>query len=202
MTRIKICGVTNREDAQAAVAYGADALGFIAVPESPRYVTPEAAREAQVGLPPFTVTVVVARQVVDSVGYSTDAVQFYGGNPNHPMMKRLIRVFRIRDAASLDELREFRHPVSAFLLDTFHEAALGGVGAAFDWSLAVEAQRIAGDIPIILAGGLTPENVGEAVAKVRPYAVDVSSGVEAEPGCKDHDKLRRFIQAVRRADLD
>jgi len=200
VTRIKICGITNREDALAAVHFGADALGFIAVPESPRFVTPETVREVQQGLPPFVSRVVVAREITDAVGYSADCVQFYAGSENHPLLRR-IRVFRIKDEASLTELREYRYTPAAFLLDTYHEQALGGVGAVFDWSLAVEAKKIAGDIPIILAGGLTPENVAEAVRRVRPYAVDVSSGVEAESGRKDHDKLRRFIRTVREADL-
>ena len=98
-------------------------------------------------------------------------------------------------------MRDYPHrDVAAYLLDTHHESALGGSGQTFDWDLAVEAKRLAGDVPVILAGGLTPENVAEAVTKVRPFAVDVASGVEAEPGRKDHDKIRAFIQAVRDAD--
>ncbi len=198
MTRIKICGITNPEDARAAVEYGADALGIIAVPESPRFVLPNTLHVIKAGLPPFVVTVVVARTPLDAVGYCCDAIQFYGGD--NVAATRRIRVFRIKDAVSLNELREYRQTPDAFLLDTFHEGALGGVGKTFDWLIAVEAKRIAGDIPVILAGGLTPENVGEAISVVRPYAVDVSSGIEAEPGRKNHSKMEAFIRAVREAD--
>ncbi|MDX1933078.1 MAG: phosphoribosylanthranilate isomerase [Capsulimonadales bacterium] len=198
MTRVKICGLTNAEDAWAAAALGADALGFIAVPESPRFVSPETVRQVVRGLPPFLTTVVVARQPIDSSEYPCEVVQFYGGDEQTTAMRRL-RVFRVKDELSLLELRDYHRTADAFLLDTFHESALGGVGKTFDWSLALEAKRIAGDIPILLAGGLTPDNVAEAVRTVRPYAVDVSSGVEAEPGRKDHEKLRRFLDAVRSA---
>lgn len=197
-TRIKICGITNADDARVAVDYGADALGMIAVPESPRYVRPEAVRAIKNVVPLFINTVVVVRTPLDAVGYPCEVIQYYSGDNTAAM--RHIRVFRIKDASSLNELREYRQTPNAFLLDTFHEGALGGVGKTFDWALAVEAKQIAGDIPIILAGGLTPENVGEAIAAVRPYAVDVASGVEAEPGRKNHSKVKAFIRAVREAD--
>lgn len=202
MTQIKICGLTRAEDVRTACQHGADALGFIAVLESPRFVTPETVREAKRGLPPFVTTVVVVRQPLDAVGYPCQTIQFYSGNASQASGLKTIRVFRIRDTASLDELREFRETPDAVLLDTYHEAALGGVGKAFDWSLAIDAKRILGDLPLVLAGGLTPENVGEAVRVVRPYAVDVASGVEAEPGRKDPEKIRRFIKAVRDADRE
>ncbi len=200
MTRIKICGLTNEEDVRAAVALGADALGFIGVPESPRFVSPETVRQITRGLPPFIHRVVVTKEPVDAADYPCDLVQFYTGDQQAEGMRR-IRVFRIKYALSLEELRHFRYTAEAFLLDAHHDTALGGVGQTFDWSLAVEAKRMVGDIPIILAGGLTPDNVGEAVQQVRPYGVDVSSGVEEEPGRKDHAQIRRFIAAVRRVDL-
>ncbi len=114
-----------------------------------------------------------------------------------------MRAFRVRDEASLAEIQDYPYHqyIAAYLLDTYHKDKLGGSGETFNWDLAVEAKRIAAGKPIILAGGLTPENVAEAIARVRPYAVDVSSGVEAEPGRKDHDKLRRFLRGVREADL-
>ena len=201
MTRIKICGLTSADDARAAVRFGADALGFIGVKGSPRYVSPDAVRAATWGLPPFVIRVIVVRELLEVVGYSGDAVQYYSGDGAAHGLRR-IRAFRIKNAASLDELREYRHTPDAMLLDAFHETALGGAGVSFDWNLATEAKRIAGDIPLILAGGLTPENIADAVRQVRPYAVDVSSGVESEPGRKDHDRIRRFVEAVRRADRE
>lgn len=199
-TRIKICGITNAADARAAAESGADALGFIGVPDTPRYVSPDAVRECVQGLPPFVTCVVVVRTLLDAVGYPVNTIQHYSGDAAASPGIRRVRVFRIRDAASLDELREYRHTPDAILLDAYHETALGGAGKTFDWSLAIEAKRIVGDIPVLLAGGLTPENVGKAVRTIRPYAVDVSSGVEAEPGRKDHEKIRRFLEAVHEAD--
>lgn len=201
VTRIKICGITNAEDARAAVQLGADALGFIGVPDTPRYVSPEEMRTASAGLPPFVNRVVVVREMLASAGYSTDTIQYYSGDNVAPGFRR-IRVFRIKDETSLAELRDYRYTPDAVLLDAFHDTTLGGAGKTFDWSLALEAKRILGDLPLILAGGLTPENVFDAVRTVRPYAVDVSSGVEAEPRRKDHDKIRRFIEAVRAADRE
>ncbi|MBC8103095.1 MAG: phosphoribosylanthranilate isomerase [Cytophagales bacterium] len=202
MTRIKICGITNAKDAQAAVEAGADALGVIAVPESPRYVRPEDVHDVFGGLGPFTPVVVVARTAADGSDYLAPypgPIQFYDGprDPHRPA----IRVFRIRDSRSLTEIVDYVEPVDALLLDTFHETALGGVGHAFDWSVAVAAKSLLRGRKLLLAGGLTPDNVAEAVAAVRPFAVDVSSGVEAEPGRKDYGKLRAFIQAVRQVDL-
>ncbi len=201
MTRVKICGLTNAEDARAAVRFGADALGFIGVPDTPRFITPDRMREATRGLPPFVTRVVVVRSPVDAAGYGADAVQYYGGDAAAPGLRR-IRVFRVKDEASLAELRGYHFTPDAVLLDAFHETALGGAGHVFDWSLALEAKRIIGDLPLILAGGLTPDNVAEAIRAVRPYAVDVSSGTEAEPGRKDHDKICRFIEAARDADRE
>ena len=196
MTRVKICGLTNLADARLALDAGADALGFIAVPGGPRFVSPESFATIRRKLPPFVTVVVVARTVAESVGYDADRVQFYGG----PASGKCVRVFRVRGEESLQALSDYDQPVSAVHLDTFHERSLGGVGAAFDWNLAVAAKSLRPGLPLILAGGLTPENVSEAIARVRPYAVDVSSGVESAPGRKDPEKLRRFVAAVREAD--
>jgi phosphoribosylanthranilate isomerase len=207
-TRIKICGITNQEDARAAIEYGADALGFILVSESPRYIGDKTTLQTLLAdLPPFVSTVGVCRtpaQVGNEFNHAFDTVQFYerdGYNSQDGAGRHLIHAFRIRDAASLEaiagELETFR--LDAILLDTYHKDKLGGSGETFNWELAVEAKRRF-DRPIILAGGLTPDNVEEAIRTVRPYAVDVSSGVEAEPGRKDHAKLKAFFQAVRRAD--
>ena len=218
MTRIKICGITNEADARAAVAAGADALGFIRVPGARRFVPDATLVRLAYERPLFVSRVLVVRRPIDVGDYdaAADHVQFYqDGDTGQgacevpvstifpPVLAgRLVRAFRVRDENSLRDIETYPHRerVAAYLLDAFHESALGGTGATFDWNLAIEAKRIAGDKPVILAGGLTPENVGEAVARVRPYAVDVSSGVEAAPGRKDHDKLRAFVRAVRGAD--
>ena len=200
MTRIKICGLTNADDALAVARFGADALGFIAVPDTPRFVSPETLAAISRALPPFALRVVVVRELIDAVGYGADAIQFYDGDGTGSHGLRRVRAFRIRDEESLNAVVEYRHVPNAVLLDAFHEGALGGAGRTFDWRLAVRAKAMLGDIPLILAGGLTPENVGDAIRAVRPYAVDVSSGVEAEPGRKDHDKIRRFVAAVRDVD--
>ena len=209
MTKIKICGITNADDARAACELGADALGFILVPGSPRYVGADPARMRRLldEVPPFVWRVGVL-DMIDSA--FTDlpelhAVQYYNGSETQggkiPVGARgpiFIKAFRVRDADSLNEIASFAGPRELNLLDTYSPSALGGTGHTFNWELAQRAKFLG--LPIVLAGGLTLENVGEAVRTVRPYMVDVSSGVEAEPGRKDHDKLRRFIAAVREAD--
>ncbi len=203
MTRIKICGITNAKDARAAIDYGADALGFIAVPGSPRYIDPadylELWEQQNFWPGTFISTVIVAQRPEQAVDYAPQYVQFYEGGFGALSPGRAIRAFRVRDEGSLQEIAAYQEPAAAHHLDTYHKDKLGGSGETFNWELAIEAKRLT-DKPIILAGGLTPENVAEAVARVRPYAVDVSSGVEAEPGRKDYDKLRRFIRAVREVD--
>ena len=207
-TRIKICGITNLEDAQAAVAYGADALGFIAVADSPRYIDPQqVASHILPFLPPFITPVLVVKACEEEdfppILYSFGAVQFYSGDCSTTVTgnTHCLRAFRIRDEASLQEIaKALRGPrPDGILLDTYHKDKLGGSGETFNWELAIEAKQRFG-LPIILAGGLTAENVGEAIRTVRPYAVDVSSGVEAEPGRKDHAKLKAFITAVQEAE--
>jgi phosphoribosylanthranilate isomerase len=208
-TRVKICGITNSEDARAAIDYGADALGFILVPESPRYIENETGRLHSLlqSIPPFVTTVGVMKRCEEedcppSV-YDFDAIQFYSGDCSSTITGRVrcIRAFSIQNEQSLEAIGKIATQVSydALLLDTYHQDKLGGSGETFNWELAVEAKRRF-DMPIILAGGLTPENVADAIAKVRPYAVDVSSSVEAEPGRKDHAKLKAFLEAVRKAD--
>lgn len=194
--RIKICGITNLEDALLAAELGADALGVIAVLGTPRYVTPATVAAIRAALPPFLPLVVVAKTAEQAAGYPGDAFQLYEG----PLLEnqRCVRVVRVRDDASLSAVATAAaEPVAAVHLDTYHEDALGGAGVAFDWGLAVVAKELLGGKPLILAGGLTPENIAEAITQVRPYAVDVSSGVEATPGTKDPGKLRAFIRAAR-----
>ena len=205
--RVKICGLTNLEHARVAVDAGADALGFIFFSGSPRYVTPAAAARIIAQLPPFVSKVGVfvnepigpLLEVANSVGI--DTIQLHGTeNPayceNLPSKRlKIIKAFRVKEQSSLSPLRDFR--ASAFLLDSYVAGQLGGTGAKFNWDLAIQASAFG--TPIILAGGLLPENIRDAVVKVAPYAVDVSSGVESAPGKKDHAKLRAFIAAARSA---
>ena len=204
MTRIKICGITNRVDALFAAEVGADALGFIAVPGSPRYVNTQAHFEITENLPMFIQCVTVVQRTDDAEEYLSDYIQHYEDTPASlratGCASSRIRVFRMRDESSLHEIADHSDPVGAILLDTYHHDKLGGVGEAFDWSLAQKAKSLT-DRPIILAGGLTPENVQAALDAVRPYAVDVSSGVELSPGVKDPAKVKAFIRAVREWDL-
>ena len=204
-TRIKVCGITNLEDAHAAADLGADALGFIFVPGTPRYIEPQVAERIISDLPPFITTVGVfadapletLSQTVQACGLN--AVQLHGSETpeyctdvgaRHAVS--LIKAFRVKDRHSLAPIPKYK--VSAYLLDTYVKGKKGGTGETFNWDLAREA-KIYGRI--IVAGGLTPENVTQAVRHVRPYAVDVSSGVESSPGKKDHAKVRAFVENVR-----
>lgn len=209
MTRIKICGITNEEDACAAVDYGADALGFIFVPNSPRYVgaLPNASLlDAVMKLPPFITRVCVCRQWPEPSKtdwwLAWEALQYYVSPSvwDAPGLQR-IHAFAVKDQDSLKQIEETvkNSALNAILLDTYHKDKLGGSGETFNWEIAVDAKERF-KLPLILAGGLTAENVGDAIAQVRPFAVDVSSGVEAEPGRKDHAKLKAFCDAVRKAD--
>lgn len=199
--RVKICGITNLEDALQAVEAGADALGFVFHSPSPRAVTPEQARLIAMQLPPLVTTVgLFVNQSPQQVGdiltaAGLDVAQLHGDeSPGDCRIagRRVIKALRVRDLASLRGAEDY--PVAALLLDAWSDAAYGGTGATFDWRLAAELTR---QRPLILAGGLTPGNVAAAIDQVRPYAVDVSSGVERRPGCKDHTLVSEFIQQVR-----
>jgi phosphoribosylanthranilate isomerase len=198
--RVKICGITNTEDARAAVDAGAHALGFVFAP-SPRQVTPEAAAAVIGALPPFvqTVGVFVDQNVAATLARCPlDAVQFHGEEPPEVLhcLKgvRRIKAFRVATSADLEPLAAYREVADAFLLDARVPGIAGGTGQAFPWHLAAEARRFGR--PIILAGGLTPETVATAIEIGRPDAVDVSSHVEASPGRKDPERVRRFIAAA------
>jgi len=201
--KIKICGITNLEDAQVAVAAGADALGFVFYEKSPRNITPQKAAAIIAQLPPFIQTIGLfvdedeARVNWTADFCGLDLVQLHGDEPPEyclDIRRRVIKAFRVKDGGSLGMIGTYQ--VAGYLLDAWSPDAPGGTGLTFDWSLA---RRVAGAKPIILAGGLSPENVAVAIAAVSPYAVDVSSGVEAAPGKKDHQKVQAFIAAVRTA---
>ena len=204
MTRVKICGITSGEDAAAAAAAGADALGFIFVPGTPRHLSPDAAAAIIALLPPFVTPVGVfldqpAEEILAVVSRcGLQAVQLHGDEPA-ALARRIpvpvLKAVRVRDAASLEAVEGY--PARAFLLDAYVEGQPGGTGVAFPWELAVGLAR---RVPILLAGGLSPGNVAEAVRRVRPYGVDVGSGVERAPGRKDPRKIEEFIAHVRSAD--
>lgn len=201
MVKIKICGITNIDDALAAAEAGAEALGFNFYKKSPRYVAPSTAREIVSQLPPFVLPVGLfvnereerIREIISETGMQ--AAQLHGDEGPEfcqCLGVRVIKAFQVKDKESLKHMAHYR--VSAFLLDSYNDKLRGGTGVTFDWHLAVVAKTFG---RIILAGGLTPENVGEAVRLVQPYAVDTASGVEKSPGIKDHAKIRKFIQEAR-----
>ena len=204
MARVKICGITNLEDALSAVEAGADALGFVFYAASPRHIFPEQATRIISQLPPFVQTVgLFVNEELNTVNEVADLcrldlVQLHGDESAdycQQISRRVLKAFRVRSLTCLDPIKDYR--VAGYLLDTFSPSFYGGTGTSFNWEIATEAvkrhQRI------ILAGGLTPDNVTEAIRQVRPYGVDVSSGVEAGPGKKDRDKVREFIRNAKEA---
>jgi phosphoribosylanthranilate isomerase len=206
MVQIKICGITNIEDGMAAASAGADALGFVFHPPSPRYVTPGRVREIIGSLPsgPCTVGVFVnlaaaeVLQIAELCGL--DFIQLHGGETQEYCRRfpreRLIKALSFRGEAGLAEMAGY--PVRAFLVDAHDPVRFGGTGKTCDWS---QASRAAALHPLILAGGLGEENIIAALEAVRPLAVDISSGVEVQPGRKDHEKIRSVIAAVKKYDL-
>jgi phosphoribosylanthranilate isomerase len=200
MVKVKICGITNAEDARESVAAGADALGFIFVEGTPRYVAPDVAAAIIAELPPFVTPVGVfwdhapghVKALAEQCGLG--ALQFHGDEPPEALAGyRLPTIKTIKVAGPADLARMQAYRVSAFLLDSPARWSEGEARAPISWALARAAAARA---PVILSAGLTPDNVREAVRGARPYAVDVNSGVEARPGKKDPDKVRRFIAAA------
>ena len=214
MTWVKICGITNLEDAQAAVEAGADALGFVFYEKSPRRVDPGTAGAIVRKLPAQTEKIgVFVDQTEDSICEVADhvgltAVQMHGANEDphvadlvmaqRPNLKVLAAISMGQEVAEGWVMTWHPESVHAFLLDSSSPVKLGGTGMTFDWNAArPRAELIAGLGRVIVAGGLNSQNVGEAIRKLKPWGVDVSSGVEASPGKKDHNKIRAFIRAVR-----
>jgi phosphoribosylanthranilate isomerase len=208
MVKVKICGITNDEDALASVAFGADALGFNFWPASKRYIEPDRAREIVERLPPFVTVVgvfvneydleVIARTVVRA---KLDVVQLHG-DESPAFCRQVAERWRVIKAvgvvSDLNPAELAAYPVSAILLDRQSPNEYGGTGMRFDWSIA---RRAAHYVPrLILAGGLSPHNVAEAIRQVRPYAVDACSCLEEYPGKKDHEKLRAFLAQARLPD--
>lgn len=199
MTRVKICGITSLDDALAACDAGADAVGFVFAEEAKkrnRYIDPEAAQRIVEALPPWvtTVAVVVGGPEARLREYLSflDRVQVHGADAARMAAAlgcRAIPAFRVKPGFSIMDLQA--QPFRTVLLDAYVPGQEGGTGQTFDWDVARDAE--AAGIQVILAGGLTPENVGEAVRRVHPHGVDTSGGVEAAPGKKDHERIRAFI---------
>lgn len=198
---VKICGITNLEDAQHAVRCGADAIGFVFFEESPRFISHRRAADIAESLPEHISKIGVfvnsdlkfVRDIVKHVNLS--AVQLLGNDGPDDLVNfetSVIKVFRVKKDFDVEVMKNYI--VDAFLLDAFQQGSFGGTGKTFDWNLAVKAKEYG---RIILSGGLTPENVEDAVRFVRPYGVDVSSGVESAPGKKSPAKVREFIMRAK-----
>ena len=199
---VKICGITNYEDAAIAVELGATALGFIFAP-SPRQISPQKARDIIHAIPPFVKTVgvfvnegpTVIKEIVHHCGL--DLVQLHGDESPElcrELMPYTIKALRIKDASSIQSA--YQGKVRALLLDTYARDKVGGTGTTFDWRFAIKIKELG--IPIILAGGLGPSNIDGAIRTVKPYAVDVNSGVEECPGKKSHMLMKDLMKRVRR----
>ncbi len=204
-TRIKICGITCAADASVAVDAGADAIGLVFYAGSPRAVTVAQASQIVASVPPFVSVVALfvdeseenIRRVLERV--PVDLIQFHGEEPAvfcEQFQRPWIKALRVQRGLDLVECCAEYQVARAILLDSWQEGVPGGTGKTFDWTLASRELSL----PVVLAGGLDAGNVGEAIARLRPAAVDVSGGVEQSPGCKDAEKIKRFIAAVRAAD--
>jgi len=208
-TRIKLCGITRAEDAHSAVSAGVDALGFIFAEKSQRKVDPDQARRIIRDLPPFVDAVGVfvnsdparVRELVEYCGLTL--VQLHGQESVEycrTMPVRVVKAFSVRPDTNDREFAPYAGVVTGFLFDTWHEKLAGGTGQVFDWSMLAKFAILR---PLVLAGGLGPDNIGAAVRQVRPFAVDVNSGVEvAAPGVKEHGLIMAVVRAVRRVDLE
>jgi phosphoribosylanthranilate isomerase len=201
MVKVKICGITNLSDALVAVDAGADALGFVFYEKSTRCINPLEAAKIIAKLPPFIQTVgLFVNEDIEKINWTADycgldIVQLHGDETPDDCLevnRRVIKAFRMQNNISIDPLG--RYQVSGFLLDAWSPDAYGGTGRTFNWELAGAARQYG---PIILAGGLSPDNVAEAIEAVQPYAVDVSSGVESAPGKKDEGKVREFVRRAK-----
>ena len=207
MVRVKICGITNWADAAASLEAGANALGFNFYPASPRYIPPSHARMIVSRMPPGVdavgVFVNASFAEANEIGLSTDldVLQLHGDEPPEAVAEfseswPLIKAFRVNPEFRAEQLESYRPHTDFFLLDGFSHDARGGTGNSFDWGVARKAKQYG---RIFLSGGLTPDNVGDAIRQVRPFAVDVCSGVEASPMKKDAARVREFIRSVQEA---
>lgn len=211
-TRVKMCGTTRAEDALAAVRYGVDALGFIFYAKSPRYISPDDAAEIIKELPPLIDRVGVfvnapLEEVVVAAGAGLSYLQLHGNESVEyclDVLQRLpfcgiIKAFRVGEQSCREDFTPYNECVDAFLLDTYVQGAKGGTGKIFDWSIL---ERLKLQRPFFLAGGLSSENVVSAIREVQPFAVDINSGVESQPGIKDHARLAELLKLVFQTAVD
>ncbi len=210
-TRIKMCGITRKKDVKFALSQGIDALGFIFYEKSPRNVYPDFVKKVVKKLPPFVdgVGVFVDRdreeveEIVEYCGLSH--AQLHGKEDykycervgRHASPCHVIKAFRVSESTKSSDFIPYSDVVHGFLLDSYSKGNAGGTGKTFDWDMVKQLDL---NKPLILAGGLSPQNIEEAILIVKPFGVDVNSGVEIEPGIKDHSKLMEFVQRVRLAD--
>ncbi len=205
--KIKVCGITRLEDAILAVDAGVWAVGFIFVENTPRYIEPEIARQIIEKLPESIekVGVFVDSSVSEVLSISKQAgitkIQLHGDetaeyceNVSQIIRKEVIKAIHVKDSTDLEKISQYKDSVSYILLDTYSEKEKGGTGRTFDWEIAKQAKSF--NIPIILAGGLTPDNITQAYEQVQPYALDLSSGVEKEKGIKDAAKLNKLKEVI------
>jgi phosphoribosylanthranilate isomerase len=203
-TRIKFCGMTRAEDVALAAELGVDAIGIVLVPKSPRYVAPSAAAQLRASTKLATVALfqnadaLFAHRAIEQV--RPDLLQFHGDEDEAFCAAfgiPYVKAVSMHAPQDLPKLSDAFASAAGLLLDSHPAGGLGGTGHAFDWSAVAPIDK-----PIVLAGGLTADNVASGIARVRPAAVDVSSGIEQKPGVKDSAKMRDFVEAVRRADRD
>lgn len=204
MVKVKVCGITRLEDALSTCRFGADAVGFILYPKSKRFIRAKDVRKITSQLPPFISKVGVfvnedPRDVLEILSYAhLDFAQLHGDETpeecDYVGAHRVIKVFRLKSENEIEKIEPYVGKVRAILLDTYDSKVYGGTGKPFNWEIAVRVKETFPEIPLILSGGLNPENVKRAVETVNPYAVDVSSGVEREPGVKNLEKVKQFIR--------
>ncbi|MBC7130925.1 phosphoribosylanthranilate isomerase [Candidatus Bathyarchaeota archaeon] len=209
--KVKICGITRLEDLEAACSLGADAVGFIVdVSESPRNLSPEVAEELIAKVPIFVKSVIVTalndpNRIVNLYErLKPDVIQVHGGTPEDILAlrkrlpkARLIGALPVKSGSEIEKAAVFASFLDAVLVDSYVAGRLGGTGVTHDWSISARIREMLHPKPLILAGGLNPENIKEAVRIVKPYAVDVSTGVEAHPGLKDPEKIKAFIEEAK-----
>ena len=201
---IKVCGITNKEDAMNAVSLGVNAIGFIFYPNSPRYVTPNVVEEIAMFLPPFVITVGVfvnqdKAEIANIVQQcKLNLVQLHGDESPRDCLEspvRVIKAFRVASPEDIDPISPYQGAVSGMLLDAKEDLLDGGTGKTFDWGLALKAKEY--HIPLILSGGISLKNVQKAIKLVSPYGIDICSGLEKEPGLKDYNKMQEFMTIIR-----
>ena len=204
MMKIKICGLTNKDDALNAIALNVDALGFIFYEHSPRYISPEKVETFVLDLPPFINTIGVfvnaTPDYINSVvkRCKLNGIQLHGSEPPEfctQFSLPTIKAIPVREHSDITAIPKYKGCVNGILLDTKAENVHGGTGKTFDWGLALEAKEY--DTPLILSGGINAKNIEKALKMVAPYGIDICSGVEKEPGIKDYNKMQELIGAIK-----